>query len=335
MRETPTAAEGEPGVSPFARTVLYLVAWIGFVSAAVGLAARYLPVTGHISLLLAAFAPYLMLGAVVSAGLLLFTRKWGPAAAALLLVGASLWTQLPMVIGGQALSGVPIRVVTANVHQGRADSNALVTLGRDRADILILEELTPELAESLNSAALGSALRYQVLDARRGGAGMGIWSRYPIVHSVAIPDYRLGMISAVVDIPGAAPVTIVAVHMVGPWPQPIDDWRDEMARLPTTLSSIATAADERPVVVAGDFNATLDMAPLRRALGVTFRDAAEQSGAGFMPTYPADRALPLIGIDHVLTYQSSANDVRTVRIPGSDHLGLTATVDVAARAAHP
>jgi endonuclease/exonuclease/phosphatase family metal-dependent hydrolase len=79
--------------------------------------------------------------------------------------------------------------------------------------------------------------------------------------------------------------------------------------------------------VAGDFNATYDMEPFRRLLRNDFRDAGEQSGAGLAASYPADSSVPpLLGIDHVLTFNSQASDAHTVRIPGSDHLGLSATV---------
>jgi len=47
------------------------------------------------------------------------------------------------------------------------------------------------------------------------------------------------------------------------------------------------------------------------------------------PSSPADSAItPLIGIDHILTYNSSATGAQTVRIPRSDHLGLIATVHI-------
>lgn len=81
------------------------------------------------------------------------------------------------------------------------------------------------------------------------------------------------------------------------------------------------------MIVAGDFNATVDMRPFRDLLGAGYRDAAEQSGAGLTRSFPADSALPpLIGIDHILTRNSTATAARTVRIDGSDHLGLIATV---------
>ena len=137
------------------------------------------------------------------------------------------------------------------------------------------------------------------------------------------------MVTASVRVPGASnDVVILTVHVVGPWPQAIDGWRQELANFPETISATAHAAPGA-VIVAGDLNATVDMQPYRRLLRDGFNDAAEQSGAGFLRTFPADESIPpLIGIDHILTYKSSASDMHAVRIPGSDHLGLNATVHV-------
>ena len=56
-----------------------------------------------------------------------------------------------------------------------------------------------------------------------------------------------------------------------------------------------------PRVLAGDFNATLDHAELRRLLDRGYRDAAEQAGVALRPTWPAGKSLPtLVTIDHVL-----------------------------------
>ena len=54
-------------------------------------------------------------------------------------------------------------------------------------------------------------------------------------------------------------------------------------------------------VLLGDFNATLDHAPLRRLLGTGYRDAADVRGAGFTPTWPYDgKPVPGVTLDHVL-----------------------------------
>ena len=38
-------------------------------------------------------------------------------------------------------------------------------------------------------------------------------------------------------------VTVIAAHRSAPWPDPIRGWRDDLARLITTLHEIAASAD--------------------------------------------------------------------------------------------
>jgi endonuclease/exonuclease/phosphatase (EEP) superfamily protein YafD len=79
------------------------------------------------------------------------------------------------------------------------------------------------------------------------------------------------------------------------------------------------------VVVAGDFNATVDHAQFRDLLDHGYADAAESSGAGYLPTYPTDRWYgPLIGIDHVLFRGMQADSADTYDLPGSDHRAVLA-----------
>jgi endonuclease/exonuclease/phosphatase (EEP) superfamily protein YafD len=221
---------------------------------------------------------------------------------------------LPRFVGSSSAApdSIPIRVLTANLGKGAADPQALIAVARDRADLVVVQELTPESADGL--FGLESEFRYQAVEARESAAGSGIWSRYPIIDPRRDSQYLLGMLSATLRVPGAASDTsVLALHVVGPWPQPIDDWRREMAELPDTLRAAADIADPGAVIVAGDFNATIDMRPFRQLLEGGFRHAGEQSGAGLTPTFPADRSVPpLIGIDHILTFNSTA----TIHVPG-------------------
>jgi endonuclease/exonuclease/phosphatase (EEP) superfamily protein YafD len=69
------------------------------------------------------------------------------------------------------------------------------------------------------------------------------------------------------------------------------------------------------------------MRPFRGLLRNGYRDAAEQTGVGIKPTFPADSRLPpFIAIDHILTRSCAATSLRTIKITGSDHRGLSATL---------
>lgn len=285
----------------------------------------------HPILIIAAFAPYLAIAAAALAVPLLFTPHRLIATAALAIALAVFAWQVPLYIGSgrPPADTVGIRVLTANLSNGRADPQALAALSRE-TDLLIVQELSTDLADGL--AGLESVFPYRVLDPRPHASGAGVWSRYPIVRSSRDDGYILGLLTLTVRPPGSASdVTVLNVHLAGPYPQPIDRWRQEIAALRATMNEEANGGRRQAVIVAGDFNATSDMQPLRRLLRDGFTDAREQSGAGLLPTFPADRSWPpLLGIDQILTLNAPASDVRTERVPGSDHLGLRATIHVPA-----
>ena len=145
-----------------------------------------------------------------------------------------------------------------------------------------------------------------------------------------LEGYTFALVSAQIHVAGVPKdLTVVVVHLAGPWPQPIDAWRHDLDRLPETLLQVAEQAGGGSVIVASDLNSTTDMRPFRGLLRNGYRDAAEQSGAGIRPTFPADwRLPPLIAIDHILTRNCTATSLRTIKIPGSDHRGLAATVTI-------
>jgi endonuclease/exonuclease/phosphatase (EEP) superfamily protein YafD len=313
-----------------AYTVAYAVAWVGIVVAAGALAVRFVPVTNHAVLTLASLSPFLTTAAAVSTVILVFLRKRRTAVVAASLFAAAAAVQLPWFIGPEptAANSVAVRVLTVNVSEGSADAAVLAAVMREHADIVLFQEITPEQVSRLTQTGVGTDFAHQVNDARPGANGVAIWSRWPVGSPSRIPEYELGVLTADVDIPGVpTATTVVTAHISGPWPQPITEWRREMDALPETIADLIDRAGSRPVIMGGDFNATLDMAPFRRALRPGVRDAAEQAGAGLIHTFPANAEFPaLIGIDHVLTYNGSATSARTVPIPGSDHLGLLAAV---------
>ncbi len=304
------------------------LAWTAFLIAAMALAARYLPVLDHTTLIIAASFPYLMWGAAVAAVLMLLNRRRLFATLSALLLGAAVLAQVSQFIEPAHTpdASIPIRVLTANLRDGRADPESVATAARV-ADLLIVQELSSPVAQSL-SESLKSEFPYEVLNPGSYAHGVGIWSRYPIVQSSLISKFTLGGLTATVRPPGAASDVIVAsVHVAGPWPQPVDKWREEIAALPRTLENLKAAAGTGAVIVAGDLNATADHRPFRQLLDTGFLDAGR--GFGFAATWPADLPLPpVIRIDHIMTYNSTATDAHTVRIAGSDHMALGATVYV-------
>ncbi|KWX67390.1 endonuclease/exonuclease/phosphatase family protein [Mycobacterium sp. NAZ190054] len=300
--------------------------------AVVGLGARYVPISGHPTLIAAAAAPYLALAAPAAMLLLAVGRRWLLTLAAVAVTLALLGMYVPRYLSSAApdVAAVDVRVLTANLFLGQADPAAFVALARDAADIVAVQEMTQQSADGLSAAGMDAAFPYRVIMPARNASGIGIWSRHPIVHSGRIDGYTLPMVGSRIRIPGVrVDATVLSVHLPGPWPTPIDGWRSDIARLPDTLGEVGRTAGAGAVIVAGDFNATADMAPFRRLLVDGYGDAGADAGAGLVRTYPG-RGMrpPLIGIDHILTKNCSTASVGTVVVPGADHRGLVATLRV-------
>ena len=305
---------------------------LAFGVATAGLASRYLPIGNEGLLVVAAASPYLAVAGLVAMILFVGARQWVLTILAAVLCLVMVGIQLPRYIGPEKTSvpGVAVRVVTANLGLGEADPLPVVTLARESADVLVLQEMTPAVAKAMSSAGLDAVFPHRVIDPRPQAAGVGIWSRYPIVESGHITGYAMPMLRGRIRVPGVrADPTVVAVHLAAPWVQPLNYFNKDIAAFPATLRELSKDAGSGAVIVAGDLNSTYDMLPFRRLLADGYRDAAEQAGAGLSRTYPSRPwRRPMIGIDHVLLYNCAATSARTVAVPGSDHRGLATTIDL-------
>ncbi|HTI73402.1 MAG TPA: endonuclease/exonuclease/phosphatase family protein [Mycobacterium sp.] len=304
-----------------------VLAGAAFAIAAIALAARYVPGVNRAVPATAALAPYLAVGAPVAALLFAITRNWVGIVLAVALTIAGIAVRWRWYVGGRADAGVGTRVVSANLRYGRADPDAVVRLAAQHADILAVQELTPEKADQISAAGMDGVLPHRYLRAREGPAGVGIWSRYPLTPGTDYDEFWLGMITARVSIPGLpSDVTVATTHLSAPWPDPIRGWRDDLTRLRATLGEIAGSAPG-PVILAGDLNATPDVLEFRRLLRDGYRDAAEQAGAGLTRTHPADIVLPpVFAVDHILLRGGTATSVHTLPVSGSDHRALLADI---------
>lgn len=312
------------------RIFLTLLGMLAGIGAVIGLAVRYAPITNHSLVIAAVAAPYLMLGAPLAALLLLGARRWLPALVAVVLTALTVAVQLPLYAADDAPSApvaATVRVLTANLGMGQADPVALTALARQSADVLMVQEMTPEAVAGLEAAGIDQTFPHRVLDPRNVAAGIGLWSRYPLTESARIDGFEMPLLRARLAVPGLAkPVTVASIHFGAPWPQPLDGWRTDIARFPQVLRSLAASG---PVIVAGDFNATMMMRPFRALLTDGYRDAGEQAGAGLARTYPNRPPWPaVLGIDHVLLRGCTATSVHPAPLPGSDHRALLATVTI-------
>ncbi|MGC5029457.1 endonuclease/exonuclease/phosphatase family protein [Micromonospora sp. DT229] len=272
---------------------------------------------------LLAFTPYALLGSLVPLLLALALRRRWPA-----VVAAVVTMTLVAVVAPRALpsaqpgvTGPTVRLLTANLLAGAADPAMVVDLVRtERVDVLVVQEFTPSAQAELDRLGLDRLLPYRHLNPVVGTPGSGLYARHPISGG-GIRTLRGGFgftqAYATVAVPGAPEVRVESAHPSAPYA--LDQtgyWRADLAAQPP-------ATPHGPLsILAGDFNATLDHAPLRALLDTGYTDAAASVGTGLSGTWgPYDGDLiPPVVIDHVLVDRRIAVHTVTVHpLPGSDH----------------
>jgi endonuclease/exonuclease/phosphatase (EEP) superfamily protein YafD len=231
------------------------------------------------------------------------------------------------------VNGRPLRIITANllvINQRVSAVSAVLRV--ERADVIALQELSPEMAEHL-ARELRAIYPYQLLEPSENPSGLGILSRYPFRSEVAGGDLPRPCFCqrVVIDVVGRD-TTLVNVH-----PKTPEIRSTRLGRLPIptgfdsdrTTRGIQTALADLnrrpgPLLVVGDFN-TSDRQPLYRELGRELRDTYREVGWGLGYTFPVVSprrlpVLPIIRIDYVLHDPSvTAWAARTGITPGSDH----------------
>ena len=286
------------------------------------------------------FTPQVAAAAAAAAGVSLLcgggtTRS---RAAAALAAGALAATVVPRAIPRPQprADGAELGVLTSNMLVGRADAESLVALTVSTgADVLFLQELTDGALTRLLKAGLDSVLPYQVLEpAAHGPKGSAIFARYPLREGLAVAPASRARPVARLQVPGGESVQLVCVHLRPPRPSRSPRgavrWREEMAMLP--------GPGEEPVIMAGDFNATLDHARFRALLGLGYVDAAVQVGRGLVPTWgPRAGGDPaVLTIDHILLdARCAVRAVRAYQVPGTDHRAVYAQIGLPGWRAQP
>ncbi len=274
--------------------------------------------------------PYAAAGSLVPLVLGLLARKKAVTVVAVATAVAFGFTVLPRAIGdGSATAaGEPFSMLTVNLFFGRGDAATVVGLvRRHRPDILNTQELTPAAVADLDAAGLKELMPYRVLEDDWGATGSGVFSSHPLTkldglfHPIGHNMPAVGM-----TLPGGARLQLVDVHTFTPLGPQITGWAEGLRALPSGPASGPFR------ILAGDFNASLDHAELRRLVARGYRDAGDASGGGLTPTWPANKRIPAsITIDHVLADQRvSVRGYQVYDVPGSDHRAVLAQLSLPA-----
>jgi endonuclease/exonuclease/phosphatase family metal-dependent hydrolase len=278
---------------------------------------------------LMAFTPYVAAGAWVPVAIGVAARKW-----LFSVIGAVAAVTLAACVLPRALpdrdrwpsTGFNLTVMTINMYIGRADPGAIVRLVRtDDVSILAVQEFTTPAKDGLAAAGLGELLPYHSLaaDPAHGTTGSGLYSRFPMAGRGSERGAG-GNIQAYATIqpPQARDLAVESAHPLAPYSRAaLPLWRADLDAEP------APSPSGPPRILLGDFNSTLDHAAVRALIRRGYRDAADATGRGLVPTWGT--RVPPITLDHVLVDKRiGVRKVSVERIARSDHRAVIAELTV-------
>lgn len=284
--------------------------------------------------LTSAVLPHLLIACGVSLLLASATvRRWFLASACATVTVIGIWLFSPSWgPGAQTPADYPqFTVVSANLNIENPDpAAAFEALAEHEPTVILLQEVDEQSVSAFETAASIDEYPYRVGDPRPGFHGSAIYSRIPLDGSVIWVN-GWPMTKATVEVDGTT-LDIINVHVVAPLGS------DRLPLWSGQLDSLATMANERtrPLLLAGDFNATDDHRGLRRLIDSGFADGHRQSGEGFGATWPTAGPVSLLRLDRVYV----TDELRSLTLSrgpktGSDHHSLTATIEVLAREDRP
>lgn len=273
-----------------------------------------------------AFRPHASAAALAGAALLATRPRSRPAAA---LLGAVALAGAGAVVGRAIRRPAPspssddLTILSFNVLNGRADAGQLAALiARAAPGFVVLPEAGSDFRDKLMPLVETLGYRSWVSTAPTTKDGPSV----TLLAAASAGDVqvrsgsgmRLRHLEATGGILGRR--SLFAVHTTAPMgPRRAEWWHRDLAVIAEFCHGPVA-----PIVV-GDFNATLDHAPLRAAVG-RLGSAAAGTGKGLVGTYPA--SLPRwrgIQIDHVFVPAGTVTTgFEVVDVEGSDHRAVLA-----------
>ena len=226
-----------------------------------------------------------------------------------------------------------------NTHYSEAHKVELaVAIRRAAAEVVVLPETSAEYGQAVADLLAQDGLRYTVFSA---GDQKDDADPTTVLVSAVIGDYEQAQAPAgaghgtvllrpagEAELNGHRRPTILGVHTHAPVPGSMEEW---LASVEVVVGQCRGAGSdgagqgpEPGLVIAGDFNATLDHAPMKDLGGCA--DAGLEAGIGGVSTWPTSSHTTLLGspIAHVLADSATwrARSASVLALSGSDHRAL-------------
>ncbi|WP_048307167.1 endonuclease/exonuclease/phosphatase family protein [Halomonas sp. PR-M31] len=215
-------------------------------------------------------------------------------------------------------------LLIANVKKANQDSKTLFEILRNAdPDLFLAMETDAWWDREIDSLNDRLPHRAQYIPRQAEAYGMHLLSRYPLSDTQIRFrfDEHTPAINTRVSLPSGEAIDLHGLH-----PHPPLYW--SQSTLPRDAELLATALEirnnDRPAIVAGDFNTTAWESVFRRTLRIgNLLDP--RVGRGLYPTYDAHNPVIAWPLDHVI-FQHGMGLVRFERMPefGSDHYPVLA-----------
>jgi len=330
LRPPPASWDSQP-TRPRYQQLLFTAAGLALLPASAATLMRVVPPSDDASAQLAAFIPYGLLGYLIALVCLLVAlmrarRRIVPAVitvvVAVLTAFHVVWLAPLFVDDHRPAATAKFRLMSFNMLNGEADPGEVAEQAA-RADVVILIESTPAALRALKPYGWDKRFRYALGDPKDGYSNTAVYSRFPLSRSSQIGDTSFQQWVTTVRIPRLGAVRLMAVHPCNPYCGG-DRWSAEHRLVRRAVIDNL----DQPLIVAGDFNAVDDHGPMQALHRAGLKSATDVAGAGWLPTYPANRSFPpLLPIDHIMINKDlTATAVTSFAVSGSDHRGLLATL---------
>jgi endonuclease/exonuclease/phosphatase (EEP) superfamily protein YafD len=311
--------------------VLVTVAGLAVLPAMATTVLRLVPPTDDATALVASFIAYGLIGYLIAFGCLVVALLRARRRVALgvlttlvavLMSGHLAWLGPFFVPDHRPATTPSFTLLSLNLHNGLAAPAQVLEQAR-QADIVVFLEATPFVIADLRTLGWDARFPYVVGDLNTTVSDTMVYSRFPLRPGTLLGGTAFQQWATTVKVPGLGDVGLIAAHPCNPYCGN-DQWFSEHQ----LLNRAAAERLGRPLIVAGDFNAVDDHGPMVQLRRMGLKSATDVAGAGWLPTWPADRSFPpLIPIDHVMIDKElTATAIRAFTVTGSDHRGLVATL---------
>lgn len=230
--------------------------------------------------------------------------------------------------GGSGPAVMELKVLSYNTWSKNFDTDRIAGVVKgQRPDILLLQEVKPEVFEKLENHLQDLYDGHNVYLSYEPQLLLAIASRYPMESSTVLKGK--GRVQKVILSSPSGPITVFNVHMLRR-----GGWLSRYKKIASLLQE-DIIKETRPVILAGDLNIT-DQAETYKYISRVLKNAHWESGFGFGFSFPSSVikvfgsvSVPsLIRIDHIFFNNRfiSINAGTIKDSGGSDHFPVMAVL---------